>query len=927
MAPGGRSPALGSPRASAGQSRLRPQLVLLVSWALLGIALTASAAPKVWLAPSLVRVRPSDPAGATTQLELHAARRETESFQIIVQAPPGGLSNVTVAAEYSGGPEATLYREHYVYITPGTTDWYTNRNRPEGPGWYPDGLIPFIDPATGQPPVGGVLTAAPFDLAEEENQPIWVDLYVPPDLPAGNYVCPFTVTSDEGNTSVTVNLRVWHFALPLAPAMKSCFLVYHDFETRTQANLELLRNRIMPSWVDRNLERSLIDDYGLNCSNLGFFSHSSVLDEHMDPPPPVAEVEEEIARHEPDLYLYNYSADEVYITGSTMFFDLIKEWGRTMHEAGVDNLVAAPPVPELQDDGSGTGRSAVDIWAMLPKVYDVFYYNVWDVLAKGDKCWSYNTLVQDDYSPKWQMDFAPINFRIQPGFINQSLDLTGLLCWGVDEWTADTWNHPYGGYDITYPGEALFVYPGTEAGLVGVAPSMRLKYLRDGVDDYDYIQLLKEQGYADWALSIARAIGPNWSDWTRDPVALEAARLQLGYKLDELAVPPTVVVAASADSTSLASGETTNLDATATDTFGHSIVAWSWSDGGAGGSFSPSASIPNPAYTAPQNSTSQAKTVILMVTATCDGVPSASGRAFVSLSVLPPSHTVTVTASASPGIIPSGGSTTLSASAVDNQDHGGLAWSWSDNDAGGTFSPSNTVANPTYVAPTNSSGSDRTVTLTASATCKWYHPWASGSAEVPLTVWRATVFSDVLPDHWAYDEVEACADAGIVAGYGDGLYHPELPVARDQMAVYISRALAGGDDYVPGFTDTPTFPDIGSEHWALDYVEYAVSQNVVAGYDDGTYHPEHLVTRDQMAVYVARAICDGTGEDGLAGYVPADPRNFADVASDFWSYRHVEYCVENGVVAGYLDGYYHPEIVVTRDQMAVYVARAFGLGL
>jgi hypothetical protein len=27
-----------------------------------------------------------------------------------------------------------------------------------------------------------------------------------------------------------------------------------------------------------------------------------------------------------------------------------------------------------------------------------------------------------------------------------------------------------------------------------------------------------------------------------------------------------------------------------------------------------------------------------------------------------------------------------------------------------------------------------------------------------------------------------------VNGYGDGLYHPERPVTRDQMAVYIARA-------------------------------------------------------------------------------------------------------------------------------------------
>jgi Tol biopolymer transport system component len=186
-------------------------------------------------------------------------------------------------------------------------------------------------------------------------------------------------------------------------------------------------------------------------------------------------------------------------------------------------------------------------------------------------------------------------------------------------------------------------------------------------------------------------------------------------------------------------------------------------------------------------------------------------------------------------------------------------------------------------------------------------------------------FWDVPGFFWAYDAIEACAAAGIVSGYPDGRYQPGGAVTRDQMAVYISRALAGGKENVPDFTDIPTFPDVGDTHWALKHVEYAVSQNVVAGYQDGSYHPEYPVTRDQMAVYVARSICDPTGEDGLADYTPVDPRNFPDVASDFWSYKHVEYCVENGVVAGYLDGLYHPELVVTRDQMAVYVARAFDL--
>ena len=203
----------------------------------------------------------------------------------------------------------------------------------------------------------------------------------------------------------------------------------------------------------------------------------------------------------------------------------------------------------------------------------------------------------------------------------------------------------------------------------------------------------------------------------------------------------------------------------------------------------------------------------------------------------------------------------------------------------------------------------------------WGWVWSQAS----FFVYETGRFSDLPTLHWAYSEIEACAEAGVVAGYGDGTYKPELPVTRDQMAVYISRALAGGDSSVPDFTDTPTFPDVGATHWALKYIEYAVDQAVVTGYDDGNYHPEYEVTRDQMAVYVARSLVAPTGEAALADYVPADPRNFPDAPDTFWAYKHIEYCVEHGVVNGYDDGLYHPEIIVTRDQMAVYIARAFGL--
>jgi hypothetical protein len=187
------------------------------------------------------------------------------------------------------------------------------------------------------------------------------------------------------------------------------------------------------------------------------------------------------------------------------------------------------------------------------------------------------------------------------------------------------------------------------------------------------------------------------------------------------------------------------------------------------------------------------------------------------------------------------------------------------------------------------------------------------------------LFPDTPVRFWAYNEIGACLEAGIVVGYTDGLYHPGWTVTRDQMAVYIARALVSpsGDAAIADPEPPPSFPDVPSTHWAYKHIEYAVSQNVVKGYDDGTYQPGLIVDRGTMAVYIARAMVAPGGDAAIPG--PVLPATFPDVPDTFWAYKQVEYCVGQGVVNGYEDGLYHPEIVVTRDQMAVYIARAFGL--
>jgi Tol biopolymer transport system component len=193
-----------------------------------------------------------------------------------------------------------------------------------------------------------------------------------------------------------------------------------------------------------------------------------------------------------------------------------------------------------------------------------------------------------------------------------------------------------------------------------------------------------------------------------------------------------------------------------------------------------------------------------------------------------------------------------------------------------------------------------------------------------ILVTHATGFSDVPAGYWAAEAIVACVDAGIVQGYSDGTYRPELTVKRDQMATFISRAVAGGDANIPEGPPTATFSDVGTDHWAYNYVEYAYSRDIVQGYEDGSYRPGEAINRGQTAVFVARALAGG--DSGVP--TPTGEPSFADVTPDNqwgWCYPHVEYIADLGITSGYQDHLYHPEYLCTRAQMAVYVAKAFDL--
>jgi hypothetical protein len=202
---------------------------------------------------------------------------------------------------------------------------------------------------------------------------------------------------------------------------------------------------------------------------------------------------------------------------------------------------------------------------------------------------------------------------------------------------------------------------------------------------------------------------------------------------------------------------------------------------------------------------------------------------------------------------------------------------------------------------------------------------------------QAGSFLDVYPTYWAFDQIEALRNVGITAGCvadnpgtpeNEAQYCPAGSVTRAQMAVFLCRAL-GLDTSSP--PSTPTFNDVPSNYWAYAYIEAFKNAGITAGCvaTPPLFCPDQAVTRGQMAVFLCRALNLDTSS-------PPSTPTFSDAPTNYWAYAWIEAFKNAGITAGCVaddpatpqnEAQFCPNDPVHRDQMAVFLTRAFHLPL
>jgi hypothetical protein len=134
------------------------------------------------------------------------------------------------------------------------------------------------------------------------------------------------------------------------------------------------------------------------------------------------------------------------------------------------------------------------------------------------------------------------------------------------------------------------------------------------------------------------------------------------------------------------------------------------------------------------------------------------------------------------------------------------------------------------------------------------------------------------------------------------------------------------------------FLDVLPTDQACRHVHYILGRNVTLGCDATHYCPSGVVSRAQMALFIARAIAGGDASvplaylDGVTGRsydcgTVAPVTHFTDIPATLSYCRHVNYLWARAVVDGCTVTTYCPAPLVTRGQMAKFLVNGFSLRL
>lgn len=499
------------------------------------------------------------------------ARNEREGLQIILRSRRNLKHvNVTVLSDKN---EKKLEINPLVvgFVKPPTANYPV-----EMAEWRPDPLLPFADG---------------FDMEANAWQPIWLDVHATSDCKAGSIHRTVKISADGvPDLVIPVEINVWNFELPKEPTQPSLInyntdlhhSVYIDREHRMEIGQQfvdyregkrsfesldpqakmlrkreietenlLLEHKVTPASLYSYRRRLQVDDVK-RWRQAGGTSFSVT---YLFPRP--------VKKGEPyEQWVYSTVMNNLNATVPALEKEnlLDNAWCYAFDEIAEDRFYASklmleqvkkayPQLPIIttaydKSFGKDSGFDQyIDAWCPQIERFVEQLDEVRKVQATGKKVWYYSCLYDPGMdmlleknltSPRLLCGLAQIKYRAD-GFLYYSTINGNMVQDPID--SVPLTKHTCG-ENNGYNGDGLLVYPTVR----GPASSLRLKAMRDGFEDIEYLHLLqsikreklteKEQAQLDELLAVPESIILNIEEYDMTGEALSSYREQIGNFLN-----------------------------------------------------------------------------------------------------------------------------------------------------------------------------------------------------------------------------------------------------------------------------------------------------------------------------------------------------------------------------------------------------------
>ncbi len=508
-----------------------------------------------------------------TEVDVSAAGNEVAAFQVAILGGTGGVPGVSASLQdlHDGAGHGlpagsiTLFREDVLNVTQPSDGG-------GGTGNYPDALVPAQDEVAGE-----ARSAFPFDVAAGQTRAIWVDVRVPAH--AGPDVFRGTLALSGGiQAQIPVVLTVYPFDLPATSSLRSAFLAF----TPSICALELgsadacaspagqaLLSRYVQLALDHRVSLTNVEPVAASASDLS--GYDTALAPFLEGSAPTRLAGAKLtslqyplganaAQYQAFLSdaqahgwadrTFVYAADEPGFGASTWdqarqvvsavqsaapgLPTLVTTTVQAAQQNGVAPNILVPAVNEM-DDVSGTYAGD------QRPAYDSF-------VQSGGQLWMYQSCMSHGCAfggdptqsgwPSYMIDASPVRNRAMQ-WADFREQVSGELYYEtVNAYQGDPWTDQYrfggnGDGTLFYPGGPSRIGGSTEVPLA----SLRLKQIRAGMEDYEYLTLVSALGDPGFAMTQAQTVVPSVHAVNPDPNALRAARAALAQRILALVAP------------------------------------------------------------------------------------------------------------------------------------------------------------------------------------------------------------------------------------------------------------------------------------------------------------------------------------------------------------------------------------------------------